>query len=68
MGVTTGTADAIMEFRLMLELLDLRSPASTNREEELNILTTSVNPIRLKNNPIELNEEAIRHLYETIIA
>ena len=32
-------------------------------EEELNILVSSVNPDRLKNNPVELNNESIRNIY-----
>ena len=67
MGVTTGVADAVTEFRLMLDLLEINSPVSENREHDLKILSTSVNPIRLRNNPIVLDEEAIRSLYEKIV-
>ena len=35
--------------------------------EDLEILTTSVNPVRLKNNPLQLTEEEIRELYRGIM-
>lgn len=37
------------------------------KEEDLEILTTSVNPVRLKNNPLQLTEEEIRELYREIM-
>ncbi len=54
-------------FREFLNRLDLSPPASQNREEDLNILTRSVNPVRLKNNPVLLDEEALRAMYERIL-
>ena len=36
-------------------------------EEQLNILVNSVNPDRLKNNPVALNAESIRMLYKEIL-
>ncbi len=36
-------------------------------QEDLEILTTSVNPVRLKNNPLQLAEEEIRELYREIM-
>ena len=51
----------------MLHDMDLQNPTAINREKELEILTTSVNPIRLKNNPVALDEETIRALYESIL-
>lgn len=68
MGVTTGSTDAISEFRLMLNLLEIGNPVTEKRESDLDILSTSVNPIRLKNNPVELNNESIRLIYENIIS
>lgn len=58
---------AIAEFRQMMEEMDLKNPVAGNREEELNVLSTSVNPVRLKNNPIELKESAIFKLYSIIL-
>ena len=51
----------------MMKDMELERPVANNRTVELEILSTSVNPIRLKNNPIELDESAIRNLYETIV-
>ncbi len=37
------------------------------RTEELDLLVASVNPVRLKNNPVALSSEAIRSLYTCIL-
>ncbi len=58
---------AIKEFRHMMVEMDLKNPISKNREEELGILSKSVNPVRLKNNPVGLDEHSIHKLYNTII-
>ena len=58
---------AIAEFRQMMKEMDLKNPEAGNREEELDVLSTSVNPVRLKNNPIYLQSDAIVFLYNTII-
>lgn len=57
---------AIAEFRQMMQNMDLKNPVAGNREEELNTLSTSVNPVRLKNNPIILDKEVIYSLYTII--
>lgn len=62
-----NSIEAIDTFYKMLSDMELSSPSATNREEDIHILTHSVNPIRLKNNPVELNLEAIKLLYEAII-
>ena len=67
MNITTGASDAVSDFRLVLDLLEMRNPASGNREQDLKNLSTSVNPIRLKNNPVELDETVIRRLYDKIV-
>lgn len=58
---------AVALFRKMMLEMDLKYPVSANKAEELEILSSSVNPLRLKNNPIELNTSAIRSLYESIV-
>ena len=58
---------AIAEFRQMMANMDLKNPVAENREEELDVLSTSVNPVRLKNNPIVLDEGIIRVLYQNIV-
>ena len=66
MNVTTPQ-DAVLYFRKMMKEMSLANPASTNKEQEVDILSHSVNPIRLKNNPVRLDEETIRCLYLGII-
>lgn len=66
MGYTTPL-DAIAEFRRIMMEMDLKNPQPRDRENELEILSTSVNPVRLKNNPIELDSYEIRKLYELIV-
>ena len=59
--------EAIAFFEQMMKEMALANPEARNREDELLILTTSVNPIRLKNNPVELNDKTIRELYDSIL-
>lgn len=58
---------AIELFRQMMADMDLKNPVAVNREEELNVLSTSVNPVRLKNNPIGLDDIATIAIYNLII-
>ena len=58
---------AVAEFRQMMAEMDLKNPVAVNRKEELNVLSTSVNPVRLKNNPIRLDEVTTQLLYHIII-
>ena len=58
---------AIAEFRQMMVNMDLKNPVAGYREEELNLLPTSVNPVRLKNNPILLEIDPIGQLYDRIL-
>lgn len=55
------------EFRSLLRALDMPYPVSQNRIQDLEILSHSVNPIRLKNNPVLLNTAALRAMYERIV-
>ena len=66
MGCQTPT-EAIAKFRQMIDEMKLKNPVAENREEDLEILSTSVNPVRLKNNPISINEPATKQLYSQII-
>lgn len=59
--------EAIAEFRQMMQDMDLKSPVAVNRDDELNVLSTSVNPVRLKNNPVRLGENVILELYSIIV-
>lgn len=58
---------AIAQFRQMMHDMELGRPKAFNREEELTRLTESVNPVRLKNNPIFLSSETIQALYNSIV-
>ncbi len=60
-------ADAIRSFREIMKDMDLNNPVSVNREEDLKVLSTSVNPVRLKNNPIKLDSDVIYQLYNIIL-
>lgn len=66
MGCET-VALAIKLFRGMMKDMELANPMSANRDEDLNVLSTSVNPVRLKNNPIRLEKQDIYFLYNTIV-
>lgn len=59
--------DALIHFRALLLKLGIDRPHSDARSVDIEILTHSVNPIRLKNNPVFLDEETIRWMYNRII-
>lgn len=56
---------SVEEFSSLLKKLALDIP--TAKEEEYYILKKSVNPVRLKNNPIALTEDVIDDLYHKIL-
>ena len=58
---------AIAEFHEMMVDMELKNPVAGNREEEIEGLSTSVNPVRLKNNPVFLENKIISDLYDIII-
>ncbi len=60
--------NAIEAFRGMMIDLDLENPASDNREKDLDILSNSVNPVRLRNNPIEVDTITAKYLYSVIVS
>ena len=68
MGCPTPS-EAIAKFRDMLVDMEIGKPilGPRYRTSDIKILSKSVNPIRLKNNPIKLDESIIKSLYETII-
>lgn len=59
--------DAVEQFRLLLDKLEIKAPSATEREDELSLLTQSVNPDRLKNNPVRLDLPTIHTLYNKIL-
>jgi len=58
--------DAIDTFSQMMTDMDLRNPVSENRRVNLEVLSSSVNPVRLKNNPVYLSKEVLYNLYADI--
>ena len=57
--------DAAAKVEEIFERLELEIPAA--KEEDFAELKTSVNPVRLKNHPIALDEETIEMLYRKIL-
>lgn len=66
MGAATP-AEAIDLFREMMQAMNLALPATETHEADLDMLSKSVNPLRLKNNPVGLDTEATYSLYERIV-
>ena len=67
---TMGAKDsreAILLFRGMMKKMDMANPVAEDRKKELEILSMSVNPVRMKNNPVLLEKESIYSLYEKIV-
>ena len=58
---------AIAVFRQMMVELELKNPVAGEREEDIDVLSHSVNPVRLKNNPVILSEDVISSLYSVIV-
>lgn len=65
MGCRTAR-QAAAKFREILVALDLTIPIG--KETDYEILRTSVNPVRLKNNPIRLDVKAIDGIYHKILS
>lgn len=66
MGFSTPT-EAIANFRTMMGEMEMQNPVSENKAKEMEILSQSVNPVRLKNNPVEIDISAIRNIYDAVI-
>ena len=60
--------EAIAVFEQMMADMELVHPVSEDRENELKALVTSVNPVRLKNNPVQLSTDVLHGLYNQIIS
>ena len=59
--------EAIALFRQMMVEMELKNPVAVNREEELEVLSTSVNPVRLKNNPVGIDSTTAKFIYAIIV-
>lgn len=64
MGVS-DVREAIIVFKEMLAIMSLNNPISEKRDDDIRVLAQSVNPVRLKNNPVRLDSYQI---YNLIIA
>lgn len=60
-------SEAILDFRMMMNEMELANPVAGERQKEIEILSSSVNPVRLKNNPVELDKDSIINLYQEIL-
>jgi len=54
-------------FKQLMTDLAMEYPVSTNKEADVNLLTESVNPVRLKNNPVALESKVLHEMYERIV-
>ncbi len=63
----SSAQEAVAFFRQILIDMEMQKPVSDNPSSDINILSSSVNPVRLKNNPVELDTEAINCLYKEIV-
>jgi len=60
--------DAIMGFRTMMSDMELLKPVIVkDKESEIEVLADSVNPVRLANNPVALQESVIKSIYHSVI-
>ena len=59
--------EAIALFRQMMVDMDLKNPITANRQYDIKQLASSVNPVRLKNNPVGINEQEAESLYNNIL-
>lgn len=64
----SSAQNAIHCFRTLLENMDMKKPASPDKEQSVSFLSNSVNPVRLRNNPVSLDMDSIRHIYQIILA
>ena len=65
MGATTPN-DAINIFKNMMKEMDMSIPICNPLSSDILLLSSSVNPIRLKNNPVSFSEDELRQLYVKI--
>lgn len=59
--------EAILSFRTMMADMELGKPRTNQYRDDIAVLASSVNPLRLKNNPYVLNEVAMMDLYAKIL-
>lgn len=55
-------------FNRLMDEMGIQSPVSCDKANQSEILTKSVNPVRLNNYPVLMSENEIRDMYERIIS
>ena len=58
---------SLYDFKNMLFEMDMSFPKANDKESELDLLTRSVNPERLKNNPVALSSDVLKDMYRRIV-
>ena len=58
--------EALTRYQSILAELGMDAPIMKN-VSDLEVLTESVNPARLRNNPVRLDKETLRYLYKLIL-
>ncbi len=58
---------SLKEFNALLEKMQMNYPKSAHKANDSEILAASVNPVRLKNNPVYLSTEVLKEMYGGII-
>lgn len=54
-------------FKGMLEKLEMGYPEAANKNADIETLAQSVNPVRLKNNPVALSTDVLKEMYRRIV-
>lgn len=54
-------------FKVMMEKMEMIYPVAINKEAEIEALAQSVNPVRLKNNPVALSTDVLEDMYRRIV-
>lgn len=54
-------------YKTMFKKMEMQYPIFIDKDTELDVLVKSVNLVRLKNNPVKLNINVLREMYERII-
>ena len=58
---------SIDQFKAMLIKLEMKNPEAVEKDKELEVLIQSVNPLRLKNNPVALSTDVLEEMYRRIV-
>ena len=59
--------DAVSWFQSLLSKLGMQRPHTDTPERDLTLLSQTVNPVRLKNSPVAIDQTAAYAIYKTIL-